>query len=116
MADEQALAVYSAHFEKTSVVAASCADYRAAAMVDAAEEEADKVEGRKIGVPTLVLFSKAYLGARYDVEGVWREWVEEGKLVARGLEGVGHFLFEEDPELAYGIVRGWVEDVLAAVV
>ena len=105
--------VFTAHFAKPSVIAASCADYRAAALIDAPLEAADHAAGKRIGVPTLVLYSTGYLGSRYDVPGVWREWVDRGtSLTLRGFDGVGHFMLEENPAASYGAINGWISDVL----
>lgn len=111
--------VYKNYFKKASVIAASCADYRAGALVDAPLQVKDQEEGRKIRHPTLVIYSEAYLGARYDVLAVWNDWVEGSKeekgvglrAMAVG-NGVGHFLCEEAPEeVTKGVVE-WVRDVL----
>lgn len=111
--------VYKSYFKKASVIAASCADYRAAALVDAPEQEQDQKEGRKIKCPTLVVYSEAYLGARYDVGAVWNDWVGGSKggkgaglrTLAVG-NGAGHFLCEEVPEeVTKGVVK-WVREVL----
>lgn len=111
--------VYKNYFKKASVIAASCADYRAAALVDAPLQVNDQEEGRKIRHPTLIIYSEAYLGARYDVLAVWNDWVEGSKggegtrlrTMAVG-NGVGHFMCEEAPEeVTKGVVE-WVRGVL----
>lgn len=45
-----------------------------------------------------LLFSKGYLGGRYDVEKVRSEWMgQNGKLEVRGIEKeLGHFLAKEE--------------------
>lgn len=110
--------VYKNYFKKASVIAASCADYRAGALVDSPLQVKDQEEGRKIRHPTLVIYSEAYLGARYDVLAVWNDWVEGSKEKGARLRamavgnGVGHFLCEEAPEeVTKGVVE-WVRDVL----
>ncbi|KAI5797618.1 Alpha/Beta hydrolase protein [Geopyxis carbonaria] len=112
----RALEVYQAHFERPEVVAASCADYRAAAMLEAGEQRREQALGCKVpwGIKVLVLYSEKYLGARYDVPKVWREWVADEsalEVVAVGC-GVGHFLFEQAPAEAYGAVCAWMRDTL----
>jgi pimeloyl-ACP methyl ester carboxylesterase len=110
---EEGVWVHSQHFKKQSVVEASCADYRAAAHSDAEKEKREWEDGERIQVPTGVVFSEKYLGSRYDVPGVWKEWVAGDKLKTYGLgNGVGHFCFEEAPEMAYGKFNEWVKDVL----
>ncbi|KAI5786047.1 Alpha/Beta hydrolase protein [Pyronema domesticum] len=110
---EEGVYVHSMHFKKQSVVEASCADYRAAAHSDAEKEKREWEDGERIQVPTGVVFSEKYLGSRYDVPGVWKEWIAGDKLKTYGLgNGVGHFCFEEAPEMAYGKFNEWVKDVL----
>lgn len=109
---EQGAEVYRRNFTK-SVIHASCADYRAAAHIDAPLEAEQHGEGRRIGTPTLVLYSQKYLGARYDVAAVWREWISAGtSLTTHRLAEVGHYCFEEDPEACYGAFSKWVSGVL----
>jgi len=112
---EEGVSVYMKHFEKQSVIDASCADYRAAALVDHPEQVKDQEEGRKVEVPTLVVYSKKYLGSRYDVPAVWKEWVKEGtSLTTHGVEGgVGHFIPEEAPEELVATLQKWMDEVLA---
>lgn len=111
--------VCKGYFKRASVIAASCADYRAAALVDAPLQVNDQEEGRKIRHPTLIIYSEAYLGARYDVLTVWNDWVEGSKggegtrlrTMAVG-NGVGHFMCEEAPEeVTKGMIE-WVRGVL----
>ncbi|KAF8243307.1 alpha/beta-hydrolase [Wilcoxina mikolae CBS 423.85] len=109
----QGAEVYKEHFNKTSVIHASCADYRAAAHIDAPLEAKEHAEGRKIGIPTLVLYSKKYLGSRYDVPAVWKEWVSgKTNLTTHGFDEIGHYCFEEDPESSYRAFNDWTSDVL----
>ena len=57
----------------------------------------DQKNGKKITVPTLVMFSKAKLGSGLDVAGIWKDWVEpESILETIGIgNGHGHYLPEE---------------------
>ncbi|RPA86689.1 alpha/beta-hydrolase [Ascobolus immersus RN42] len=108
---------YVKSFDTTMTIEASCADYRAAAEVDAEEQVEDQKEWRKIRVPTLVMFSETYLGSRYDVETVWTEWtgVIDGsrKLKVKGVgNGVGHFLPEEAPAETAETLKEWIEELL----
>ena len=91
----EALAEYERCFSDPAVVHASCEDYRAAATVDLAHDEADLE--RKIGCPLLVLWGEKGLMARnFDVLATWREktsGVVEGRALA-----CGHYLPEERPK------------------
>ena len=111
---KEALPVYKSHFLNRAVIDASCADYRAGATVDYTEQIEDQKNGNKLGLPTLVVYSKEYLGSRYDVEKVWKEWVsDEGLLRTRGIgNGVGHFIPEEDPDAVTEAVLEWVNKAL----
>lgn len=111
---KEGVTVYKKHFEKQSVIDASCADYRAAAMVDGKQQQEDQAAGRKIEVPTLVVYSQYYLGSRYDVPQVWTEWVKEGcSLTVKPIvDGVGHFMAEEAPEKTAGQLVEWLRGVL----
>lgn len=105
--------VFKQHFIKPSVIAASCADYRAAAHIDAQLEAKDHEEGKRIKFQTLVVYSKKYLGSRYDVTAVWREYMSyKERLTTCGIEEVGHFCFEEDPMPCYVAITDWMREVL----
>jgi pimeloyl-ACP methyl ester carboxylesterase len=108
-----ALEVYRGYFRDPSVIQASCDDYAAGADADVAHEQEDQTAGRKMGVDTLVLYSAGYLGSQHDVLAVWKEWVQDVKvLTTRGIEDVGHFLAEEAPvETAREIERFWSQVV-----
>lgn len=111
--------IYAAYFKRPSVIAASCADYRAGALVDAPEQVADQKGGRKINCPTYVLYSEGYLGSRYEVEKVWNDWVHgsKGLLSTKGVgNGVGHFLCEEAPEEVTNGLLGWIRKYLGVKV
>jgi haloacetate dehalogenase len=74
---------------------AICEDYRAAAGIDFAMDEADRGT-RKIACPVLALWGRrAQLEAWYDVLAIWREWADD--VQGRGLD-CGHFLAEEAPD------------------
>jgi hypothetical protein len=97
--ENDAVEVYAESFKRESVIRASCDDYRAGAMEDSSLQEEDQKAGRKVDIDVLCVFSKGYLGARYDVKQVWSEWMGKGMLEVHGIEGgVGHFVAEEDPE------------------
>lgn len=94
-----ALEVYAGYFGEESVVRASCEDYEAGSNEDVVMEREDREAGARIGVDTLVMFSKDYLGSRYDVPAGWKALVREtAELKVVPLAGVGHFLPEEAPK------------------
>jgi haloacetate dehalogenase len=82
-------------------VHAICEEYRAAATLDRAHDEADRAAGRRIGCPLLVLWSgPGPLGSWYrDVGGplgIWRRWASD---VRGSAVEAGHFFPEEAPTL-----------------
>jgi haloacetate dehalogenase len=72
-----------------------CEDYRASAGIDLERDRADRAAGRRLTVPTQVLWGAHGVVARcFDVMGEWRR-------VAQQVEGAaldcGHYLAEEAP-------------------
>jgi len=94
--DERALNEYVRCFT-AKTIHGSCEDYRAAATIDLAHDDADHQAGRKIGAPTLVLWGRrSGVGALYggDILPVWREAATD---VTGGPLETGHYLAEEAP-------------------
>jgi haloacetate dehalogenase len=99
--DPVALDAYRAAFRERAVIAASCADYRAGATIDAEADLADRGV-RKIAVPLLVLWGdggtlRSGPGARkpWNFLEIWRSWADD---VRGGPLPCGHFLPEERPD------------------
>jgi len=85
---------YVEAFTDPATVHAVCEEYRAAATLDVADDEADRGR-RRIECPTLVLWSAAGpLGEWYDPLDVWQTWSAS---VCGGPVQGGHFLPEEAP-------------------
>ena len=88
---------YRRCFDDPAAVEAMCEDYRAGATIDVAHDDADRAAGRRVGCPTLVLWSARGALPRFydDVLGVWRPWAPD----VRG-EGVdaSHFIPEDRPQ------------------
>ena len=92
-------------FRDPRTVHAICEDYRAAATLDFAHDEADRLEGRRIECPVLALWGRqGSLEQWYDVLDVWRGWA--GDVRGRALE-CGHYLPEEAPEETYVELRAF---------
>ncbi|KAI4134652.1 MAG: hypothetical protein LQ347_001350 [Umbilicaria vellea] len=108
-----AVEIYSSYFASHEVVKASCEDYRAGAEEDVRLQKRDQAQGKKIEIPTLVLYSKSYLGTRYDITEVWKEWVGlKGSLKTEGFGGgVGHFFAEEAPERTAEAIMGFIDSL-----
>jgi len=103
--------VYAANFAKRDAILGSCEDYQCGSALEVDEQAEDMERGRKINVPTLVIFSEKYLGRMHDVARVWQDWVAEGvPYQARAIGGgKGHYLPEEDPEQIGDLVLQWVK-------
>jgi haloacetate dehalogenase len=87
----EAVAEYERCFD-AAMIRATNEEFRAAATVDLAHDEADK--GRKISCPTLLLWSAASW-TNFDVLEVWRSRAED---VRGAAFDCGHFLPEEHPK------------------
>jgi haloacetate dehalogenase len=99
--DQRALNEYVRCFTPKTIHG-SCEDYRAAATIDLAHDEQDHQAGRKVSVPTLVLWGRrSGVGTLYggDILAVWREAATE---VTGGPLETGHYLGEEDPKGVIG--------------
>jgi len=78
---------------------AICEEYRAAASIDREHDKADRLNGRRIGCPVLVLWSaRGGLNTWYVEAGgplaLWRSWADDVR--GRPVEA-GHFFPEEAP-------------------
>lgn len=93
--DEQTREHYTETFRDPDRVHAVCEQYRAAATLDVAHDEADR--GRNpIRCPVLVLWSATgAVDAWYEPLTVWQEWARDVR--GRAID-CGHFLPEEAPE------------------
>lgn len=90
----EAFAEYLRCFRDPATVHATCEDYRAAASIDLAHDDADI--DRKITCPVLALWAeKGAMHKTYDVVATWRE--RAANVSGTALPG-GHFLPEEAPE------------------
>jgi haloacetate dehalogenase len=88
-------AAYVAQFRDPARAHAICEEYRAAATLDRAHDEADRGT-RRIACPTLALWSGLGPVAQwYQPLELWRAWCED---VRGGPVAAGHFLPEEAPD------------------
>jgi haloacetate dehalogenase len=90
-----AFAEYLRCFRNPETIHASCEDYRAAASIDLAHDEADI--NRKIECPLLALWGEhAPMHRLYDVAATWRE--RAMSVTGKSLPGT-HYFAEEIPDL-----------------
>jgi haloacetate dehalogenase len=78
----------------------SCADYRACATCDLEMDTADRMAGRKVSCPLLVLWgAQSHTGKVYDdVLAIWRDY---GTDVTGGPLDCGHYVQEQAPSETY---------------
>jgi haloacetate dehalogenase len=93
--DPRALAHYRAFFSDPLRIRATCADYRAGATTDLANDEADRAAGKKITTPMLALWGVAGIPGESGPLDIWREWAND---VSGQPIDCGHFLPEENPD------------------
>ncbi len=89
----EALAEYLSAFADADAIHASCEDYRAAATIDVAHDDAD--QGRKLHMPIMVLWAKrGVIETCFDALALWRQRAErvEGEAL-----NTTHYMAEEAP-------------------
>ena len=101
--DDQVLAAYLEAFRRPGVIAATCADYRAAATIDLEHDRGDR--GSPLSMPVLALWGESsYVGRNFDVLDVWREYAAD---VTGGSVPADHYLAEEDPAATVEAIRAF---------
>ena len=91
---EEALQAYIDGFSDPETIRAACEDYRAAATIDIAHDDADG--DRKVTCPAHVLWgAKGAIEAHFDCLALWEQRVER---VTGGTIDCGHYLAEERPD------------------
>jgi haloacetate dehalogenase len=105
---EDVRAEYRRAFRDPATVHAVCEEYRAAATLDFALDQADSGR-RRIACPVLALWGgQGGLTAFYDdVLAIWRGWADDVR--GRALD-CGHFLAEEAPDETYAELRAFFAD------
>ncbi|MEM9715887.1 MAG: alpha/beta hydrolase [Pseudomonadota bacterium] len=102
----EALEAYLTAFKNPEVIHASCEDYRAAASIDIAHDDAD--DGAKLTQPLRVLWGdKGVVNTCFDCLALWRERAEF--VTGRGLPS-GHFIAEEVPEILIEEAKDFFQD------
>lgn len=87
------------------VIAAMCADYRAAFHIDRPMDADDRAAGRRIACPVLVHWGADDLGLSDRPLAVWRGWADD---VDGGPLPGGHFIPEEAPAALVASLRGFL--------
>jgi haloacetate dehalogenase len=100
------LADYIRCFSDPGTIAGSCADYRAAASTDLADDDESFAAGQRIGCPVLVLWgTQGFVGRGYQPLAVWQEYAADARGTALP---AGHFLPEEAPDLVLEALAGFL--------
>lgn len=89
--DPRAVDDYVRCFRQPSVIAATCADYRAGMGIDLEHDRADRDAGRRIACPVRIIWGRRYLSGVSPLD-VWRRWASDVSEVALDC---GHFVAEE---------------------
>ena len=106
--------IYAKNFATEVAIQGACEDYVDGATTEVELEKEDQAAGRKIAVPTLLLWSEGGIGRWGDVGRIWKQdWIEEGVKVERAAIGnaIGHWLAEEAPEVVSKEVIGFLESL-----
>ncbi|TDQ81548.1 haloacetate dehalogenase [Dongia mobilis] len=103
----EARSAYRAAFRKPEVIAAACADYRAGASTDVADDRASRDAGQRIQCPVLVLWGH-YLAEGVSVAEAWRPWADD---IRDQSLPCGHFLAEEEPVATAAALRDFFQQV-----
>jgi haloacetate dehalogenase len=101
---------YVEELRDPATVHAICEEYRAAATLDRAQDDADRHDGRRIACPVMALWGTGgaldqwYEGAGGPL-GIWRDWAEDVR--GRAIEG-GHFFPENNPSETLAELRAFL--------
>lgn len=94
--ENAAVAAYARAFRRSSVIEATCEDYRAGATIDLDHDRADRAAGRRIAAPTLLIRGQRYLAPKTAPPlAIWREYAEG---VGEVVLDCGHSVAEEEPD------------------
>jgi len=102
--DPRALAEYERCFADPRTIHATCEDYRAAASIDLAHDDADVAADRRIRCPVLALWGeKGVVNRMFDPIPDWSA-VADGPVSGHALP-CAHFLAEEAPQRTLAALR-----------
>lgn len=97
--EQDAIDEYTRVFRDPDHVAATCADYRAAASIDLVHDRHDRELGRRVGVPLLTMWGQSsYVGRAFDVVDIWRAYASDVTAMPMASD---HYIPEEAPDSTY---------------
>jgi len=100
--DPDAIAEYTNIFRDPAHVAATCADYRAAASIDLDHDRADRSAKHRITAPLLVMWGQSsYVGRNFDSVEVWKSFADQ----VTGIQAPSdHYIPEEAPSFTADVL------------
>jgi haloacetate dehalogenase len=102
--DPRALAEYIRCIKNPKTVYGMCEDYRATFGVDLDMDTADFKAGRKVSVPSMILWGeKGGVGRNHDAASIWSNYAT--RIERTATVPSGHYLQEECPEETYSELR-----------
>ena len=106
--DASALAEYERCFADPATIHATCEDYRAAASIDLAHDDADIAAGRRVACPMLALWGdKGVVNRLFDPV---RDWGAVAADVRGKALPSGHYLAEEAPDETLRELRAFLAE------
>jgi haloacetate dehalogenase len=107
--DRDAFEAYAECLRSPAIVKTMCEDFRAGDRIDIAHEQVDRVRGRRVTCPALILWSERGLAIQFgDPLAIWRPWAPRAS--GQPLPS-GHFIMEEMPEQTASLLRAFLSDV-----
>ena len=100
-----ALDAYAQAFDEPLRIHAFCEDFRAGEGPDKEALLADRAAGKRLIMPTLVLWSAIHFPENPSLLEVWRDWAEN---VSGEPVDCGHYLAEEAPEVVLAALDGFL--------
>lgn len=105
--DPTTLEVYLEASTTPKAITAMCECFRAGITRDREDDRRDRDAGRQIECPTLVLWGeKGVVGRHFDVRTIWRDWAPSVDFAPMSC---GHFIPEEQPQLATGQLLAFLQ-------
>ena len=106
--DADAIAAYLGQYRDPARIHAQCEDYRAGASVDLDNDRISRDAGEQLQCPVLLLWGTGYLSDKAkSPASSWRKWAREVSEVAIDC---GHFVVEEEPEIAARAMLEFFDD------
>ena len=96
LSEYETFSEYVRYFRDPAMIHATCEDYRAALSIDLEHHRADRLVGKKIQAPLLVLWgARGVIAAHFDVLETWRQEADD---LQGGPLDCGHYMPEDLPE------------------